>query len=84
MCRELGLPRFVVDDDGHVLRLRFETHYHPAVYRHAAAGLVAQVRAAILHGDRALRALLRRRQRTFGVEAVAPHTLSPPPDKYDP
>ncbi|MDP2343057.1 MAG: hypothetical protein Q8O67_19025 [Deltaproteobacteria bacterium] len=82
--RELGLPRFVVDDDGAVLRLRFETRYHPGLYRHAAAGLVEHVRHAVLKGDAPLRGLLRRRRRRLVVEAVAPGTLAPPPDKYDP
>ncbi len=82
--RELGLPRFVVDDDGSVLRLRFETRFHPGIYRHNAGGLVEQVRTAVLRGDRALRGLLRRRHRRFAAEAVAPGVLAPPPDKYDP
>ena len=82
--RELGLPRFVVDDDGAVVRLRFETRYHPGIYRHAAAGLVQQVETAVLRGDAALRSLLRRRRRRFVVEAAAPGSVTPPPDKYDP
>lgn len=82
--RELGLPRFVVDDDGAVVRLRFETRYHPGIYRHTSAGLQDVVRAAVVAGDAGLRALLRQKKRRFVVEAVPPQTLTPPPDKYDP
>jgi len=82
--RDIGLPRWTVALETRPrrsARLRFEVRFDPLVYPERAAELAGAVRTGVLKRDAALRRLLRERTLRFEVEACAPRSLTPPPDK---
>ena len=81
--RNLGLPRWTVERDGDVARLRFEVRFNPHIYETAANNLAKAIRADVLKHDKALAALVRGKRLRFECAAVASRSLAPPPDKYD-
>lgn len=83
-CPDLGLPRWTVELVTRPRRgalLRFELRFDPRIYPVQAAALAAEVRRDVLARDAPLRSLLRRRCLDLQVEALAPYSLTPPPDK---
>jgi hypothetical protein len=84
--RELGLPRWTVEDAGGpepLARLNFEVRFDPALFRDEARALQGRVLGELLRLEPGLRAKLRNKTLFLDVRAVAPQSLSPPPDKFD-
>jgi hypothetical protein len=81
--RELGLPRFTVERDDDVVRLRFEARFDPRVYEKRTRALADEVGAQLLLLDRALAACVRERRIALDVVVHAPGSLDPPGDKSE-